>query len=130
MRIDPAVTRGLLAEYGAGLRGVASYRRDAIEYHYLREDVEVGYSRDEFQTMLEELILEGLAKAYLESLFHAGRLAATTYVFERAVIFHFAVDESAGLVVSIDRVADVDVEDVFSRVEAGLPPSEEPSTAL
>ena len=32
--------------------------------------------------MLEELILGGLARAYFESLFHAGHLEATTYVFE------------------------------------------------
>ena len=42
MRIDPEVPSRLRAEYGSGVRGVASYQRDVIEYHYLRDDIEAA----------------------------------------------------------------------------------------
>lgn len=77
--------------------------------------------------MLKELILEGIAREYLESLFHAGRLEATTYVFQGAIIFHIVIDEVSGFVASIDRDSDVDFEWVVATVEAGIPLGSESS---
>lgn len=116
-RLIPA----LEAETDGALRTVATYSEAGYDLHHLREDVENVYSTEEIDAVYEDLLLDNMNRAYLERLFHAGRLECTVLGFEDAVMLHFSGEVHSGLFVSVDRVPDIEVLSIIETCKDALP---------
>ena len=85
---------------GDNLRAVAAYDETEWELHYERADIQAKPRI--FDTIHEELILEGMGTEYLESVFDVGRLNCTMHSFQEALCFHFLRGPLRGVFVSIE----------------------------
>ncbi|WP_254768371.1 hypothetical protein [Salinilacihabitans rarus] len=92
----------LADRFGDALRSVGHYDADGGEFVFVREDVDAEYDASDRTRVFRHLRLEALDRPNEESLFTHGRLEATVRCFERAIEFHVAVSETAGLVASVD----------------------------
>lgn len=101
---------GLVAELhdlaGDALRVVATYDREGYEVRYARDDLQ-GRLESVADGVHQDLVLEGVGREHLESLFEAGDLRCTMHRFDELTAFHFPDDEYRGLFVSVDSDADV-----------------------
>lgn len=120
MQVDSQLEDLLHAEIGDHLRSIVSYEEQNLQFHFLRHDIEDEYERSDFYEIFDDLILEGMARGYLESRFNAGKLQTAVYGFEEAIIFHFTADELSGVVVSVDRDTHPDFESFVSKIEAAI----------
>lgn len=105
---------------GDALRSVAAYREKEYELQYLRDDIAESYSEAEINEVFQELVLAGLGRAYLEKIFHAGRVECTAFCFEEATMFHFVTDGYSGRFVSVDRDVEVDLDAFVASCKAAI----------
>lgn len=91
---------------GSSLRVVAEYDRDGYEVRHVRDDVGARVA-DRADAVHRDLVLEGISREHLESLFEAGDFHCTMHRFDELTAFHFADTEYQGLFVSVDSDADV-----------------------
>ena len=104
--VSDSVTADLRAEAGDALRTVASYDTDGYDLVYCRDDV--TERMDDFAPDVhDDLVLQGIGREHLESLFDAGELHCSVHRFDDLTAFHFLASEYTGLFVSIDSDADV-----------------------
>lgn len=105
---------------GDALRAVGSYGEDERKLQYLRDDIAESYSESEINSVIDEYVLTGIGQAYLEGVFHAGRLDCTILGFEEAVMFHFVTNGTSGRFVSVDRIDDIDLDEFISACKAAI----------
>lgn len=96
----------LHGEAGGGLRTVAVYDREGYDLLYVREDV-TSRLEELADEIHDDLVLQGIGNAHLESLFDAGELHCSIHRFDEVTVFHFVAGEYSGLFVSIDSEVDV-----------------------
>ena len=109
----------LRSEVGEELRAVATYEEAEWERLYEREDISAKPRI--FDTIHEELILEGMGTEYLESVFQVGRLNCTMHNFDEAMCFHFVRGPMRGVFISLDSDALLPLEEFASICrESGL----------
>lgn len=106
VEVSDSVTADLREEAGGALRVVATYDRDGYDLAYCRDDVTERMG-DVATDIHEDLVLQGVGREHLESLFDAGELHCSVHRFDDLTAFHFLDDEYTGLFVSIDADADV-----------------------
>jgi len=104
--VSDSVTADLRDEAGDALRVVATYDRDGYDVVYCREDV-AGRMDDVASGVHDDLVLQGVGRDHLESLFDAGELHCSVHRFDDLTAFHFLASEYTGLFVSIDSDANV-----------------------
>jgi hypothetical protein len=117
------VTAALQAEAGDALRVVATYDTDGYETVYCRDDV-AGRMAEHAPDIHDDLVLQGVGREHLESLFEAGRLHCSVHRFEDLTAFHFLADEYTGLFVSVDADADIRLASFADTCRGYLEPSE------
>jgi len=88
------------------LRVAATYDREGYDVRYARDDVEPRIA-DVADEVHDELVIQGLGREYLESLFDGGGLQCSMHRFDEMTAFHFIEDEFTGLFVSVDSDADL-----------------------
>lgn len=81
-------------------RGTVRYEKDAIEILHLRDDIKERRLESDIKMMLERLRPE--SKEAEEQAFRFGELRATMRSFEQAIILHFPLGDSRGVVVSLE----------------------------
>jgi hypothetical protein len=99
---------------------VAYYDEAKYDSIYRREDIEIGYTTEESQAIIDDLTVQGLSREYLESLFNAGVLVCTILRFEEALMFHFPESDHTGLFVTIDTGTNIDIDRVVAICETHL----------
>jgi hypothetical protein len=104
--VSDSVTTDLRDEAGDALRVVATYDPDGYDLVYCREDV-TERTADVGPDIHDDLVLQGVGRDHLESLFDAGELHCSVHRFDEVTAFHFLANEYTGLFVSIDADADV-----------------------
>jgi len=104
--VSDSVTTDLREEAGDALRVVATYDRDGYDLVYCRDDV-TGRMDDVATGIHDDLVLQGVGREHLESLFDAGELHCSVHRFDEVTAFHFLASDQTGLFVSIDPDADV-----------------------
>lgn len=102
------------------LRSVAYYDEAKYDSLYRREDIEIGYTPEESQAIIDDLTVQGLSRQYLEDLFNAGALECTMLRFEDALMFHFPESDHTGLFVTIDTGTPLDIDQIVSLCESHL----------
>lgn len=103
-----SLRRGLREEVDDALRVVATYSRDGYDPHYVRGDVEPRVA-EHGDDVHEDLVLQGLGREGLESVFDAGSLHCSVHRFDEVTVFHFVDDDYTGLFVSLDSGAGVNL---------------------
>lgn len=106
VEVSDSVVTDLREEAGDALRVVATYDRDGYDVVYCRDDV-TGRMADVAPEIHDDLVLQGVGREHLESLFDAGELHCSVHRFDELTAFHFLASEYTGLFVSIDADADV-----------------------
>ncbi|SEW05185.1 hypothetical protein [Halobacterium jilantaiense] len=104
--VSDSVTADLRAEAGDALRVVATYDPDGYDLVYCRDDV-TERTADRAPAIHDDLVLQGVGREHLESLFEAGDLHCSVHRFDDLTAFHFLASEYTGLFVSVDNDADV-----------------------
>jgi hypothetical protein len=104
--VSDSVTSDLRAEAGDALRVVATYDREGYHLVYCRDDV-TERTAEHAPDIHEDLVLQGVGREHLESLFEAGKLHCSVHRFDELTAFHFLASEYTGLFVSIDADANV-----------------------
>jgi len=104
--VDAELTADLREAAGDALRSVATYDADGYDLVYCRDDI-TDRTKRVAPGVHEDLVLQGVGREHLESLFDAGRLHCSVHRFDDLTAFHFLADEYAGLFVSVDADADV-----------------------
>lgn len=104
--VDGDVTADLRDAAGDALRVVATYDRDGYHLRYCRDDV-VDRTADRAPAIHDDLVLQGVGRDHLESLFDGGSLHCSVHRFDDLTAFHFLAGDHTGLFVSIDSDADV-----------------------
>jgi hypothetical protein len=104
--LSDSVTTDLRAEAGDALRVVATYDTDGYDVVYCRDDV-TGRMEDVAADIHDDLVLQGVGREHLESLFQAGDLHCSVHRFDEVTAFHFLAGEYTGMFVSIDTDANV-----------------------
>lgn len=103
---DPSgLVSALRAEVGDDLRVVAEYTDEGYDIHYVRDDIERRIEALDTDRIHQELILQGIGKEHLETLFDGGRLQCSVHRFDELTACHFVETESAGSYVSIESDA-------------------------
>lgn len=119
MIVDPQRTIDALQSHvDSALRYVGDYYDAGFEHHYFRDDVKAQYSTDEIEEIYEDLVLGGIAKHRVESLFHTGRMECSIYGFEQAVMFHFINNDREGALITVDRDVELNLDDFISTCQA------------
>ena len=106
VEVSDTVTADLREEAGDALRVVATYDRDGYDLVYCRDDVTERMA-DVAAEIHDDLVLQGVGREHLESLFDAGDLHCSVHRFDDLTAFHFLASEYTGLFVSVDADADV-----------------------
>jgi len=106
VELSDSATTDLREAAGDALRVVATYDTDGYDLAYCRDDV-TGRMDDVASDIHDDLVLQGVGREHLESLFDAGRLHCSVHRFDDLTAFHFLDTEYTGLFVSIDSDADV-----------------------
>lgn len=99
--VPDSVTSDLREEAGDALRVVATYDRDGYHLVYCRDDV-TDRVADRAAAIHDDLVLQGIGRDHLESLFEAGELHCSVHRLDELTAFHFLASEYTGLFVSID----------------------------
>lgn len=107
----------LKSEVGDDLRTFGIYGRNVLDFLYLREDVDIQYSDDDYRRISELFVLQDLEVEYLEELFALGDLEFVAYGFDSGVIYHFVSGTHRGFFLSVNRGASVDIETVRRMIE-------------
>lgn len=98
---------GLLKEeFHQNLRVVTYYDETEFETK-MRSDLRNAYSEEEDKRIVEEVSLNGLHVPYLEDMFKTGELDSSIYVFDEAYVVQFPIDETQGIIVSIESNSDL-----------------------
>lgn len=100
--------RDLQGEVDDALRVIATYSRDGYDPHYVRADVEARVA-ERGDDIHDDLVLQGIGREGLESLFDAGSLHCSVHRFDEVTVFHFVDEDYTGLFVSLDSDADVNL---------------------
>ncbi|NLV09909.1 hypothetical protein GOC74_08205 [Halomicrobium mukohataei] len=98
---EAALVSDLESIVGDALRVVARYDEDGYELLYVREDL-TEHTQGISDAIHENLVLEGIAKEYLEDLFEAGELHCTIHEFEELRAHHFVTGQFEGFFVGAD----------------------------
>ncbi|ACV47731.1 hypothetical protein GBQ70_11210 [Halomicrobium sp. ZPS1] len=96
-----ALVSDLESIVGDALRVVAWYDEDRYELLYVREDL-TEHTQAVSDAVYENLVLEGIAKEYLEDLFESGELYCTIHEFEELRAHHFVTGQFEGFFVGVD----------------------------
>lgn len=104
--VSDGVTTALQSEAGDALRVVATYDADGYNTVYCRDDLAERLA-ERAPDIHEDLVLRGVSREHLQSLFGGGRLECCVHHFEDLTAFHFLAEEHTGLFVSVDATADV-----------------------
>lgn len=107
----------LLDEVGDALRYVARYDAAGYEQLYVRGDVGDRRQRELFDNLYVEARYEGSEKAWLEAQLDSGSLRSTLHSFDDLLLFNLLRSENDGLLVSVDRNADVSLREFLTRFE-------------
>ena len=108
----------LLDEVGDALRYVARYDAEGYEQLYVRGDVQERRHRELFDNVYVEARYEGSEKAWLEEQLESGELRSTLHSFDDLLLFNLLHDENVGLLVSVDRDADLSLREFLARFES------------
>lgn len=106
VEVSDSVTTDLREETGDALRVVATYDREGYHLVYCRDDVSER-TADRASAIHDDLVLQGIGREHLESLFDAGELHCSVHRFDDLTAFHFLASEYTGLFVSIDADSNV-----------------------
>jgi hypothetical protein len=108
----------LLDEVGDALRYVARYDEAGYDRLYVRGDVQDRRERAAFENVYVEARFEGEEKAYLEERLDSGRLRSTLHSFDDLLLFNLISGPAEGLLVTLDRDADVHLGSFLTRFES------------
>jgi hypothetical protein len=100
---------------GPALRALAGYDNEDLELVYERDDVST--KERVVDDIHEELLLGDLGTDRLEALFQVGDWHCTMHRFDRAVCIHHGTGDYAGVLVSVDTNAGVDLEAIARACE-------------
>lgn len=112
--VPSKLVASLRDEVDDALRTVAYYDEAKYDSLYRRSDIEIGYTPDETQAIIDDLTVQGLSRQYLEGLFNAGALECSMFHFEDALMFHFPESDRTGLFVTIDTGTNVNLDRFIS----------------
>jgi hypothetical protein len=88
----------------ASLQVAVWYDGDEHELVYVRDDVREAYSPEELEEKVKQLVVEGISDPPTQEQFRLyGEMSVVVRRFESAVVFHFPLDEFAGVAVTFDR---------------------------
>ena len=107
----------LLDEVGDGLRYVARYDAEGYEQLYVRGDVQERRHREAFDNVYQEARYETDEKAFVEAKLESGRLRSTLHSFDDLLLFNLIAGRDEGVLVSVDRDADVSLREFLTRFE-------------
>ncbi|MFC7230713.1 hypothetical protein ACFQMM_03605 [Saliphagus sp. GCM10025308] len=110
-------------QFGDELRSVGYYTPEGSEFIYTREDVESAYDSGQLQRIFRDNRLEALNTPHQESLYAHGDLIATARFFDHATELHFVVDETEGIVASINAGTADDVRELVCECADVVEPS-------
>lgn len=115
---DELVT-ALESTYGDALYAVATYTREEYDVHYLAEATADAYTELDIEDIYDEVVLQGLEHDFHESLFHEmGDVRGQIRLFDAGIVAHFwPTDGDDGLLVAVDRDADVNVWKLYGHAE-------------
>jgi hypothetical protein len=106
VEVSEELVTDLRATAGDALRSVATYDQNGFDLIYCRDELEPR-AADRAPEIHEDLVLQGVGRERLESLFEAGSLHCSVHRFDELTAFHFLAEEYEGLFVSIDAEADI-----------------------
>lgn len=87
---------------------------------FMQDEIREQYDLGDLQDMLEDISLQGMVEQRFASAFGEADLECTVYGFRDAVFFHFPVEDHRGLVVSIDRTTEIDLDEIVDIVHGAI----------
>lgn len=120
LNLTPSFIDDLQDEFGDSLRVVAIYENTETDIRFIRDDLRENRSDEYMNEVLSQISLEGMGYEHFEDFFNVGQLRCAIYSFDEAFIFHIPPDPFNGLVVSIDREADFDIDETVQLCKNGI----------
>lgn len=111
------IAETLNEKYGDALRAVCDFDDRDYRIEYFRDDVREKFGEEAVYEILEEAQLSSLGNQACETLY-GGELECVVRYFEHTVVVTIPADETAGIIVSFDRDAEVAGHHVLAAVEA------------
>ncbi|WP_436343109.1 DUF7522 family protein [Natronorubrum sp. FCH18a] len=104
-------------EAGTLVRSVAYFDEDKRELLYVRGDIEDLYSKNEIQTVFNDLSFDSLGKEHTEQMYVHGELNCIVRHFAEAIELHFPHGEKSGTAIALDPNA---IKDLGSIIQCFL----------
>lgn len=116
-----AIWAVLTERFGDDVRIVACYHGDIYEIR-LRDDLREQYSTTNNRAIVRNVMEEKLNAIEQEAIFDAGQFGCNVRVFEDAYVLHSQFDDQRGVIVSMERAANLPtisaIEDAVDRARS------------